>query len=90
MARGWESKAVESQIETSESKRGESARKQLTPEMAAAQRKIETLRLARTNLQARIKASQNPRHRALLERALTDLNAQLANLGRPEGANKSE
>ena len=39
MARGWESKSVEAQMETSQSNRKEAARKRMPPEVAAALRK---------------------------------------------------
>ena len=80
MARGWESKSVESQMETSQSDRQEAAQKRLTPEAAAALRKKETLLLARTHLQQQMQASQHPRHRVMLQNALTDLEKQLADL----------
>jgi hypothetical protein len=78
MARGWESKSVESQIESAGSDRSKPAKERLTPEMAAAVRKRESLLLARTHLQQQIQASQNRRHRAMLERALADVEKQLA------------
>ena len=80
MARGWESKSVESQIETSQSKQEETARKRLTLEVAAALRKKETLLLARAHLQQQMQVSQHPRHREMLQNALTDLEKQLADL----------
>ena len=81
MARGWESKAVESQMESSQSNREDSGKNRITPEGAAAQRKKETLLLARTHLQNQLQASEHPRHRAMLESALTDVERQLAELG---------
>jgi len=86
MARGWESKSVESQIETSQSERKETATKRLTPEAAAALRKKETLLLARAHVQQQMQASQHPRHREMLQNALTDLQKQLADLGAIEAA----
>jgi hypothetical protein len=81
MARGWESKSVELQMETSQSERKETAQKRLTPEEAAALRKKETLLLAHAHLQQQMQASQHPRHREMLQNALTDLERQLADLG---------
>jgi hypothetical protein len=78
MARGWESKSVESQIETARSDRSNPAKRRLTPEMAAAVRKKESLLLAHAHLQQQVQASQNPRHRAMLESALADVERQLA------------
>jgi hypothetical protein len=81
MARGWESKSVEAQMETSQSNRKEAARKRMPPEVAAALRKKETLLLARTHLQQQLQASQHPRHREMLQNALADLEKQLADMG---------
>jgi hypothetical protein len=81
MARGWESKSVESQMESSQAQRKETGKKRLDPEVAAAMRKKETLLLARTHLQQQMQASQHPRHREMLQRALVDLEKQLADLG---------
>jgi len=86
MARGWESKSVEAQMETSQSDRDETAKKRMTPEDAAALRKKETLLLARTHLQRQLQASQHARHREMLQNALTELEKQLADLGALERA----
>lgn len=83
MARGWESKSVELQMESSQSEGKETAKKRLTLEAAETLRKKETLRLARAHLQQQMQASQHPRHREMLERALADLEKQLAELGPP-------
>jgi len=81
MARGWESKAVESQMETSQAERKPTVHRSLTPEEAAALRKKETLLLARAHLQQQMQASQHSRHREMLQNALADLERQLADLG---------
>lgn len=81
MARGWESKSVESQMESSQSKQEESGKKRLTPEVAAAMRKKETLLLARAHLQQQMQASRHPRHQEMLQNALADLEKQLMELG---------
>lgn len=80
MARGWESKAVELQMESSQPGRQEAARQRLTREAAAAIRKTETLLLARAHLQNQVHASQHPRHRVMLQSALADLEKQLEDL----------
>jgi hypothetical protein len=80
MARGWESKSVEAQMESSQSNRDGNAKKRLSPELAAALRKRETLLLARAHLQQQIEVSQHPRHREMLQSALADLEKQLADL----------
>ena len=80
MARGWESKSVESQMEISQSKREVRAKKRLTSEAAAALRKKETLLLARAHLHQQMQASQHPRHQVMLQSALDDLEKLLADL----------
>jgi hypothetical protein len=81
MARGWESKSVESQMEISQANREGTARKRRPPEAAAAMRKKETLLLARAHLQQQMQATQHPRRREMLQNALADLEKQLADLG---------
>ena len=80
MARGWESKSVESQMEISQSDQKQTVHERLTPEAAAALRKKETLLLARAHLQHQVQASKHPRHREMLQNALRDLETQLADL----------
>src|ERR1039458_8135773 len=82
MARGWESKSVESQIESARSEGMKPAKHPVTPEMTATLRKRETLLLARTHLLQQIQASQHPRHLAMLESALAALEKQLAIIDR--------
>ena len=86
MARGWESKAVESQMEAARSGQAVSSKERLNPEKADAHRKKETLLLARTHLLQQLQSSQNPRHREIMEKVLVDLEKMLATtdgLGRP-------
>jgi hypothetical protein len=84
MARGWESKSVESQIESARSDGTKPAKHPITSDATATVRKRETLRLARTHLLQQIQASQNPRHLAMLESALAALEKQLATLKAPD------
>jgi hypothetical protein len=90
MARGWESKSVESQIESAHAERGDSAKRVLTVEMAAAIRKKESLLLARNHLLQQIQASQNPRHRTMLEGALAGLDQQIAAVNTSEPSANSD
>lgn len=78
MARGWESKSVESQIEASRSEKTSSVKQPPDAEEADLRRKKETLRLARVHLLVQIQSSSNPRHREMMERALADLDKLLA------------
>ncbi len=79
MARGWESKSVEYQMESSQSGPAAPSKRQLTPEMAEVVRKKESLLLARTHLLQQLQAAQNPRHREMMEKALSDLEKLLGN-----------
>ena len=77
MARGWESKSVEAQqAEATEESR--SKRPRLTAEAAARERGRETLRLSRERVLQQLGATQNPRHRQMLQQELAHLDEQLA------------
>lgn len=80
MARGWESKSVEDQVQQAEGKKGQTKKAQLTPSQVDARRKREVLRLSRARVERELQASQNPRYREQLNRALADLDAQIAEL----------
>lgn len=81
MARGWESKSVELQMEASKSQGNEAGKKTLTAEVAANIRKRETLLLAVTHLREQIEKSRHPRHREMLQSAMADLQKQIEALG---------
>jgi hypothetical protein len=82
MARGWESKSVESQTEAAEASRSAvRVRKIAAAESLELVRKRESLLLSRTRVTREMEAAQNPRYRTLLEKSLRELNAQLAAVG---------
>jgi hypothetical protein len=76
MARGWESKSVEAQ-QAEASDRSAKPRPTMNPEEAVRWREKESLRLSRQRVLQQMEASQNPRHRKLLEDALADLDEKL-------------
>jgi hypothetical protein len=78
MARGWESKAVEAQIETAESRAAKQA--QLTPEELAKKQMRESLTFSRNRVLADLQKSHNPRYQKMLNDALAHLDAKLAEL----------
>jgi hypothetical protein len=80
MARGWESKSVEEQVQEHQQKKGENTKKPLTAEQSELRRKREVLLLSRSRVQKDLQASQNPRHRDQLNSALADLDSQIAEL----------
>jgi hypothetical protein len=79
MARGWESKSVEEQQAAARTQ--VELKQRLTPEQAAQRRAREAFELSRRRVLQQLQSIQNPRHRQMLESALSDLNAQLARLG---------
>ena len=76
MARGWESKSVEAQQAEAIDKSAPRRPKMSAVEVAASRAK-ESLRLSRQRVLQQLEASSNPRHRKLLQDALTDLDAKL-------------
>jgi hypothetical protein len=76
MARGWESKSVEAQ-QAEASEKPAQLRQPLSTEEAARWREKESLRLARQRVLQQLEASQNPRHRKVLEGSLADLDEKL-------------
>ncbi|MGB8541069.1 MAG: hypothetical protein WCD49_05470 [Candidatus Acidiferrales bacterium] len=80
MARGWESKAVEGQVQEFESKESRTQKLQLTREQLEIRRKIEILLLSRARVEKVLQSSENARYREQLNSALKDLDAQLAKL----------
>jgi len=80
MARGWESKSVEDQIDMAEARNANARAKVLSEEAIEALRKKESLMMSRTRVVRDIESAQNPRYRAVLTKALADLDAQLSTL----------
>ena len=77
MAKGWESKAVEDQVQAYEEATEENPRKQFSPEQMEAHRRKEVLLLSRAHVEKDLNASQNPRYRDQLTQALSHIDAQL-------------
>ena len=80
MARGWESKDVESQQDLAEANRAALAEQKITEEQALHQKKIESLELSRTRVMHDIQAACNPKYKTILFEALAHLDAELAKL----------
>jgi hypothetical protein len=84
VARGWESKSVEDQIESARQDATAPTHLRKNPDEQARDRERELLRLMRTFTQQKLDAAENPRYREQLTRALADIDVKLATLG-PEG-----
>ena len=80
MARGWESKSVESQIESAEERAALSKLPKLTPEETARKQQRESLLLSRTRVMHDLETSKNAGYRKTLEAALKHLDDKLAAL----------
>jgi hypothetical protein len=78
MARGWESKSVESQQD--DAARRKDVRPALTPGEQERLVRRRTLELSRARLAADLDRASAPPHRSMLERALAELDAQLESL----------
>jgi hypothetical protein len=80
VARGWESKSIEEQIESANLRRGES-KPGLTREQLDLQRKLESLLLHRTRVLADLERCSEERYRKTLGDGLAYLEQQLTALG---------
>lgn len=78
MARGWESKAVESQIESAQDRNSHVDQPRLPPEELALEREREGLELSRKRVLDDISTAQNPKYLEQLQRTLEFLDAKLA------------
>lgn len=79
MARGWESKSVEEQQSAATTE--VASKQRLTPEEAALRQAREAIDLSRRRVVQQLQSVQNPRHRQMLESALSELDARRARLG---------
>jgi hypothetical protein len=80
MARGWESKSVEDQVQGHESEEPKGQKQPLNASEPELRRRREILLLSRVRVQRDLEVSQNARYRDQLTRALSDIEAQLAAL----------
>ena len=80
MARGWESKSVEDQVEEHLRARQEAARIPHSPEAIKLKQKRETLLLQRSRLLEQLQNARSDAHRQMLERSLQAIDAELAAL----------
>ncbi len=78
MARGWESKEIESQIEAAEARASLSKKKQISDEQVQLQREREGLELSRTRVLQDLLSAVNPKYREMLQRSLDHLDEKLA------------
>lgn len=78
MARGWESKAVEAQIEESISESSHKENRSISAEELQARNDKARLLLSRKHVLQQLERSTDERYSQLLRRSLADLDAQIA------------
>jgi len=80
MARGWESKSVEAQIEESGSETSSNPEQTLSPEERQTMFRKNDLLLSRKRILQQLERSPNERYSELLRRTLAGLDAEIAAL----------
>ncbi len=80
MARGWESKEVEMQIESAQERASRAREPLINPEKIEAERARESIELSRARVLQDMAAASNPKYREQLQRSLDFLDAKLDNL----------
>ncbi len=83
MARGWESKAVEAQVEAAEERARQleqRAQAELSPAERARQERLESLKLSRTRTLDQLERATRPAHREMLQRTLRSLEREIEDL----------
>lgn len=81
MARGWESKDVESQVAETETPQQKAPKGTKSPEQIHREQQRKDLQLSRTRVLNDLASATHPNHRKSLEAALAYLEKQIADLG---------
>jgi hypothetical protein len=80
MARGWESKSVESQMESKQDSPAQSSSQPATDDAKKNQRERQGLLLSRTYVLRQIESSSNERYTQSLRQALSEIEQKLVRL----------
>jgi len=80
MARGWESKSVEDQMEEARRSQDEREWRVRTPEEKERQRKIEGLKLERSRLAEQLERARSEAHQRMLRQSLKAIEEEIAAL----------
>jgi hypothetical protein len=80
MARGWESKSVESQVENAQDEARTGQSPPLTDGEKKARHERDSLKLSRAYIVHQIEASTNERYTKSLQQALSEIDQKLATL----------
>jgi hypothetical protein len=80
MARGWESKGVEAQVEATEAPQQKQSSGPKTPEQLMREEARKDLQLSRIRIVNDLASATHPNHRKSLEAALAHLDKKIADL----------
>jgi hypothetical protein len=80
MARGWESKDVEAQVEATEAPKQKQGSGPKTPEQLMREQSRKDLELSRIRIANDLASATHPNHRKSLEAALAHLDKKIADL----------
>jgi hypothetical protein len=80
MARGWESKSVEAQVEEASSSQGAAAKSPLTDVEKAKRRERDSLKLSHAYVRHQMESSTNERYTETLRKALSEIEQKLKQL----------
>ncbi len=80
MARGWESKSIESQIEAAEERKSAARAAAIDAAEVERKRQRDSLLLSRTRILNDLEQARNPRYQETLKAALKHLDDKLAEL----------
>jgi hypothetical protein len=81
MARGWESKNVEDQVESKEAAKSGPSSASKDAQQQSREQELKDLRLSRTRISNDLAAATHPNHKKTLEAALAHLDKKIADLG---------
>jgi hypothetical protein len=80
MARGWESKDVEAQVESTQQNKWSGGREPKSPQVLIREQESKDLELSRVRIVNDLQSATNPNHRKSLEAALAHLDKKLSDL----------
>jgi hypothetical protein len=80
MARGWESKDVEDQVDSKDAKKSFSGQTPKTPQQQLREEEFKHLQLSRIRIVNDLASATHPNHRKSLEAALAHLDKKIADL----------
>jgi len=80
MARGWESKSVEDQVEEAQRSQVETDWQFRTPEERERRLKVETMTLERSRLAEQLERARSEKHRRMIQQSLNAIEAEIAAL----------